>query len=86
MKRPLSSISDANITTLIAAIVLFAFGTGPIKGFAVTLSADVLIKANKSLSVGAKILFESDQHAIILSRSEEIFRIKFSIPKISLEP
>ena len=43
-------------------------------------TADVLIKANKSLSVGAKILFESDQHAIILSRSEEIFRIKFSIP------
>ena len=43
-------------------------------------TADVLIKANKSLSVGAKILFESDQHAIIISRSEEIFRIKFSIP------
>lgn len=43
-------------------------------------NADVLIKANKSLSVGAKILFESDQYAIILSKSEEIFRIKFSIP------
>ena len=43
-------------------------------------TADVLIKANKSLSVGAKILFEPDKHAIILSRSEEIFRIKFSIP------
>ena len=28
---------DANITTLIAAVVLFSFGTGPIKGFAVTL-------------------------------------------------
>ena len=37
-EKALSSISDANITTLIAAIVLFAFGTGPIKGFAVTLS------------------------------------------------
>lgn len=43
-------------------------------------NADVLIKTNKSLSVGAKILFESDQYAIILSKSEEIFRIKFSIP------
>ncbi|NCA70592.1 MAG: protein translocase subunit SecD [Sphingobacteriia bacterium] len=35
--KALSSILDANITTLIAAIVLFSFGTGPIKGFAVTL-------------------------------------------------
>jgi len=43
-------------------------------------NADVLIKTNKSLSVGAKILFESEQYAIILSKSEEIFRIKFSIP------
>jgi len=32
-----STIMDANITTLIAAIILFSFGTGPIKGFAVTL-------------------------------------------------
>jgi preprotein translocase subunit SecD len=35
--KALSSIVDANVTTLIAAIVLFSFGTGPIKGFAVTL-------------------------------------------------
>ena len=40
--KALSSISDANITTLIAAIVLFAFGTGPIKGFAITLSLGIL--------------------------------------------
>ena len=38
-EKALSSIADANITTLIAAIVLFAFGTGPIKGFAITLYA-----------------------------------------------
>ena len=37
-EKAFSSIADANVTTLIAAIVLFAFGTGPIKGFAVTLS------------------------------------------------
>ena len=43
-------------------------------------TADVLIKANKSLPAGAKILFESDQYAIILSKNEKIFRIKFSIP------
>jgi len=40
--QALSSIVDANITTLIAAIVLFNFGTGPIKGFAVTLSIGIL--------------------------------------------
>ena len=43
-------------------------------------TADVLIKANKSLPAGAKILFESDQYATILSKNEKIFRIKFSIP------
>jgi preprotein translocase subunit SecD len=41
-EKALSSIADANITTLIAAIVLFAFGTGPIKGFAVTLSLGII--------------------------------------------
>jgi len=40
--RALSTIVDANITTLIAAIVLFNFGTGPIKGFAVTLSIGIM--------------------------------------------
>ncbi|MES1927291.1 protein translocase subunit SecD [Salinisphaera sp. T31B1] len=40
--KAFSSIADANITTLIAAIVLFGFGTGPIKGFAVTLSLGIL--------------------------------------------
>ncbi len=36
------TIIDANVTTLIAALVLFQFGTGPIKGFAVTLSIGVI--------------------------------------------
>jgi preprotein translocase subunit SecD len=40
--KALSSISDANITTLIAAVVLFAFGTGAIKGFAITLSLGIV--------------------------------------------
>jgi preprotein translocase subunit SecD len=35
--KAFSAIADSNVTTLIAGIVLFAFGTGPIKGFAVTL-------------------------------------------------
>jgi preprotein translocase subunit SecD len=36
------TILDANVTTLIAAVVLFQFGTGPVKGFAVTLSLGVI--------------------------------------------
>jgi preprotein translocase subunit SecD len=40
--KAFSSIADANITTLIAGLVLFAFGTGPVKGFAVTLSLGVI--------------------------------------------
>ncbi len=40
--KAFSSIADANVTTLIAALVLFGFGTGPIKGFAVTLSIGIM--------------------------------------------
>ncbi len=41
-EKALSSIADANITTLIAAIVLFGLGTGPIKGFAITLMLGII--------------------------------------------
>jgi preprotein translocase subunit SecD len=41
-EKAFSTIADANITTLIAALVLFAFGTGPIKGFAVTLTLGIM--------------------------------------------
>jgi preprotein translocase subunit SecD len=41
-EKALSTILDANITTLIAGVVLFSFGTGPVKGFAVTLSIGIL--------------------------------------------
>jgi len=41
-EKAFSTIADANITTLIAAIVLFSFGTGPIKGFAITLSIGII--------------------------------------------
>jgi len=40
--KAVSTIADANITTLIAAIILFGFGSGPIKGFAITLSIGIL--------------------------------------------
>jgi len=41
-EKALGTIADANVTTLIAAIVLFSLGTGPIKGFAVTLSIGII--------------------------------------------
>ncbi|HED17277.1 MAG TPA: protein translocase subunit SecD [Gammaproteobacteria bacterium] len=41
-EKAFSTIADANVTTLIAAIVLFSFGSGPVKGFAVTLSLGIL--------------------------------------------
>lgn len=41
-KKAFSTIADANVTTLIAALVLFSFGTGPVKGFAITLSIGIV--------------------------------------------
>lgn len=41
-EKAFSSIADANVTTLIAAVVLFAIGTGPIKGFAITLMLGII--------------------------------------------
>ena len=38
----MATILDANITTLIVAVILYAVGTGPIKGFAVTLSVGIV--------------------------------------------
>lgn len=40
--RAFSSIFDANITTLLVAFILFAIGTGPIKGFAITLAIGIV--------------------------------------------
>jgi len=41
-KRAFVTIVDANVTTLIAAVLLFAFGSGPVQGFAVTLAIGIL--------------------------------------------
>ncbi len=54
-EKALSTIADANITTLIAAIVLFVFGTGPIKGFAVTLSLGIMTSMFTSI-IGTRAL------------------------------
>jgi len=49
------TIMDANVTTLIAAIVLFQFGTGPIKGFAVTLSIGIISSMFTAIFVSRSI-------------------------------
>ena len=40
--RALTTIVDSNLTTLIAALLLYFFGTGPVRGFAVTLSIGIV--------------------------------------------
>lgn len=51
------TIIDANITTLIAALVLFQFGSGPVKGFAVTLSVGILASMFTAIFV-SRLIFD----------------------------
>ncbi|MCC5851540.1 MAG: protein translocase subunit SecD [Alkalimonas sp.] len=53
--RALSTIADANVTTLIAALILFGVGTGPIKGFAVTLMIGIITSMFTAI-VGTRVL------------------------------
>lgn len=55
--KALSSIVDSNLTTLIAALVLFQFGTGPVKGFAVTLSIGIVTSMFTALVV-SRLIFD----------------------------
>jgi preprotein translocase subunit SecD len=55
--RALLPILDGNLTTLITALVLYQYGTGPIKGFAVTLSVGILTSVFAALVV-TRILYE----------------------------
>lgn len=50
-RRALTTITDSNLTSLIAAMVLFSFGTGPIKGFAVTMTIGIVTSYFCSLSL-----------------------------------
>ncbi len=55
--KAFSAIVDANITTLIAAVFLFQFGTGPVRGFAVTLSIGILASMFTAIFV-SRVLFD----------------------------
>ena len=56
-KNALKAIIDSNITTLITAAALYRFGTGPIRGFAVTLAIGILISMFTAIILTRSILF-----------------------------
>ncbi|MFN3740333.1 MAG: protein translocase subunit SecD, partial [Thermodesulfovibrionales bacterium] len=68
-KKAFWTIFDSHVTTLITAAVLFQFGTGPIKGFAVTLSLGVAINLFTAL-IGTKTIFD-----MIISKKKELRRL-----------
>jgi protein-export membrane protein SecD len=55
--RAFWTIMDANLTTLITALVLYEYGTGPIKGFAVTLSIGLVTSVTAALVI-TRLLYE----------------------------
>ena len=55
--KALLTILDANITTVIVALVLFQFGTGPVKGFAVTLTVGIIASLFTALFV-SRLIFD----------------------------
>ncbi len=56
-EKAFTSIFDSNVTTLITAIALFMFGTGPIRGFAVTLGLGITVNLFTAL-VATKVVFD----------------------------
>jgi preprotein translocase subunit SecD len=56
-ERALLTIIDAHVTVIITALILFTFGTGPIKGFATTLSIGIFINLFTAL-VGTRLAFD----------------------------
>jgi len=64
--RAFGTILDANLTTLIAALFLFQFGTGPIKGFAVTLSIGILA------SMFTAVFVSRTMYMLVLARGERV--------------
>ncbi|HPO15621.1 MAG TPA: protein translocase subunit SecD [Candidatus Hydrogenedentes bacterium] len=67
-KRASTTILDANITTLIAAVVLMQFGTGPVQGFAITLAIGVVATIFFSLVVCHAIFDFLLEHGIVKNR------------------
>ena len=58
-KAAYSSIIDANVTTLLTGIILYTFGTGPIKGFATTLVIGILTSLFAAIFI-TRLIFQQD--------------------------
>lgn len=69
-KRAFTAIVDSNVTTLIAAVVLFVYGTGTIKGFAITLGLGIIISMFTAIFVTKFIL---TQLAGIFNKSNKLY-------------
>lgn len=69
-KRAFAAIVDSNITTLIAAVVLFVYGTGTIKGFAITLGLGILVSMFTAIIVTKFILV---QFTDIFSKNKKLY-------------
>lgn len=67
--KAFSTIADANVTTLIAALVLFFFGTGPIKGFAITLAFGIMTSMFTAI-VGTRVVVD-----LIYGRRKDVGRL-----------
>jgi preprotein translocase subunit SecD len=62
-KKAFATILDANVTSLIAALVLFQFGTGPVKGFAVTLSLGLIASMFTAVFITRTVFMEFIIHS-----------------------
>ncbi|MCX5680037.1 MAG: protein translocase subunit SecD [Candidatus Omnitrophica bacterium] len=73
--RALSAIVDSNLTTIVAAALIFKFGTGPIRGFAVTLTIGLLANLFTAVTC-TKVIFEvmCDQFGLSKLNFMHIFR------------
>jgi len=65
--RAFKTIMDANVTTLLTALVLYQFGTGPIKGFALTLSIGILVSMFTAIVV-TRVIFDYFTSRITLKK------------------
>jgi preprotein translocase subunit SecD len=72
-EKAFSSIADANVTTLIAGVVLFTFGTGPVRGFAVVLSLGIITSMFTAI-VGGRALIH-----LIWGRQRKLERLAIGV-------
>jgi preprotein translocase subunit SecD len=69
-KNAMSAILDANITTLLVAVILYAYGTGPIKGFAITISIGILASMLTAI-LGTHGVYESLMSKMIKDKNSK---------------